>query len=67
MKLYSLTITWLFLLQLSAQAASDSLLNFDNAWIAEAPPVSKVMAAYVNIRNPGDSAREITAHSGIQL
>jgi len=64
MKLYYLnTITLLFLMLPSSQAASNSLLNFENAWIAEAPPVSKVMAAYVIIHNPDDSSREITSVS----
>ena len=34
-------------------------LVFENAWIAEAPPVSKVMVAYVTVKNTGAKAIEI--------
>jgi len=58
---YLTMTTFLFLLVLPALATAISPLSFENAWIAEAPPASKVMAAYVNIHNSGASAREITA------
>lgn len=41
--------------------ADISELNIKNAWIAEAPPVSKVMVAYMTITNTGKEAIEITA------
>ncbi|MCK4675729.1 MAG: copper chaperone PCu(A)C [Gammaproteobacteria bacterium] len=34
-------------------------LVFENAWIAEAPPVSKVMVAYMTVKNTGSKAIEI--------
>ena len=40
------------LLSLSATAlANETCLDIQNAWIAEAPPVSKVMVAYLSITN----------------
>ncbi|MBT8118265.1 MAG: copper chaperone PCu(A)C [Gammaproteobacteria bacterium] len=39
---------------------SDATLIIQDAWIAEAPPVSKVMVAYMTIKNTGTSALEIT-------
>jgi periplasmic copper chaperone A len=34
-------------------------LVIQNAWIAEAPPVSKVMVAYMTLKNTGESAIEV--------
>ena len=34
-------------------------LVFENAWIAEAPPVSKVMVAYMTVKNTGSKTIEI--------
>lgn len=39
--------------------ATDSGLVIEDAWIAEAPPVSKVMVAYMTIRNSAASDIEI--------
>ena len=39
---------------------SDNALIIQQAWIAEAPPVSKVMVAYMTIMNTGPTAIEIT-------
>jgi len=36
---------------MSHYALADTKLEIDDAWIAEAPPVSKVMAAYMEIAN----------------
>ena len=38
---------------------SDNALIIQLAWIAEAPPVSKVMVAYMTIKNTGSTAIEI--------
>lgn len=44
----------------AGQALADNHpLIIDNAWIAEAPPVSKVMVAYMAIKNPGSEDLEI--------
>ncbi len=40
--------------------AGEADISVENAWIAEAPPVSKVMAAYLTINNNGDEAITIT-------
>lgn len=40
-------------------ASTTTMLTLENAWIAEAPPMSKVMAAYMDIQNPGAQAIEI--------
>lgn len=39
--------------------ANDSTLSIENAWIAEAPPVSKVMVAYMTLKNTGSKHIEI--------
>jgi len=40
-------------------SAASNALSVDNAWIAEAPPVSKVMVAYMSISNSSDEDLEI--------
>jgi copper(I)-binding protein len=40
-----------YILLMCQQAIADNQLEIDDAWIAEAPPVSKVMAAYLEIEN----------------
>ena len=53
MKNYFATLTLLFS-ALSCTASTDSnVLSIKQAWIAEAPPVSKVMVAYMTIENNG--------------
>lgn len=43
---------------------STSSLVFEDAWIAEAPPVSKVLAAYMSISNTGNTdIRLVSAQS----
>ncbi len=39
--------------------ADESSLIVEDAWIAQAPPVSKVMVAYMNLKNPGTERIEI--------
>lgn len=39
--------------------ADEKNLVIEEAWIAEAPPVSKVMVAYMTIKNTGSTAIEI--------
>jgi copper(I)-binding protein len=41
--------------------AEEANLLIEDAWIAEAPPVSKVMVAYMTIINPGAEAVDIIA------
>ncbi len=40
--------------------AGEANLTIENAWISEAPPVSKVMVAYLTISNKGNEAIDIT-------
>jgi copper(I)-binding protein len=40
--------------------ADEAGISVENAWIAEAPPVSKVMVAYMTIKNNSDEAIAIT-------
>lgn len=47
----------------NADPSSDSNLKFENAWIAEAPPVSKVQAAYMEIENESSDEIKIVAAS----
>ena len=44
-----------------ACAIADDGLEIDDAWIAEAPPVSKVMAAYMEIENETREERAATS------
>lgn len=39
--------------------ADDSALQAENAWISEAPPVSRVMVAYMTLKNTGAKDIEI--------
>lgn len=39
--------------------AEETGLIIEDAWIAEAPPVSKVMVAYMTVKNTGETAIEI--------
>ena len=47
-------------LSTSAHAAT---LEITHAWVREAPPASKVLAAYMSIKNPGDAAISINGIS----
>ena len=40
--------------------AEEAKLTIENAWISEAPPVSKVMVSYMTINNTGNEAIDIT-------
>jgi copper(I)-binding protein len=40
---------------------ADGMLEIDDAWLAEAPPVSKVMAAYMEIENESPHDRKAVA------
>lgn len=46
---------------LKAEPSPDPSLRIENAWIAEAPPASTVMAGYMNIHNLARGEREIVA------
>jgi len=61
MKLQSLLSLLFAALFFSHSAAAESSLDFDGAWIAEAPPSSKVMAAYMEIKNSGDKVTKIVS------
>jgi len=51
----------LFISSFSNQLFADEAnINIENAWISEAPPVSKVMVAYMTIKNNSDKAIAIT-------
>lgn len=39
--------------------ADEVTLSAENAWISEAPPVSRVMVAYMTLKNTGSEAIEI--------
>lgn len=61
-------ISLLFSLLLFSQSvAAESSLVFEGAWIAEAPPASKVMVAYMVIRNPGDQLAKIISASSVSF
>ncbi len=50
----------LFLAIFTDQTAyADPALVFENVWIAEAPPVSKVLAGYMSIKNTGNKDQKI--------
>lgn len=56
------TSTFLFLsgfVLLTNSVAAQNALEFDNVWIAEAPPGTRVMAAYMDIKNTSDETHRI--------
>ena len=59
MKTYFLKSAFILTLALLTTTVYATQANINNAWIAEAPPVSKVMAAYMVIKNPGTEALQI--------
>jgi copper(I)-binding protein len=62
MKLLTRTLPIIIISSLSAHVAiADDALEIDDAWIAEAPPVSKVMAAYMEIENETQQDRQAVA------
>ncbi len=62
MKLSRLQPATAVVLALAAlSAGADEPLEVDDAWIAEAPPVSRVMAAYMEIENESGEDREATS------
>jgi hypothetical protein len=52
-------IVFTALLLIAPYSFASSAITLENAWISEAPPMSKVMAAYMKIQNPGDKPVEI--------
>jgi copper(I)-binding protein len=46
---------------ISTSLVADGVLEIDDAWIAEAPPVSKVLAAYMEIENESSQDRQAVA------
>ncbi|MGD2052856.1 MAG: copper chaperone PCu(A)C [Gammaproteobacteria bacterium] len=50
-----------YLLLNSHPVLADNKLEIDDAWIAEAPPVSKVMAAYMKVENETAQDRQAIA------
>lgn len=62
MKLFTNQVKLLFsALLVCQQAIAENQLEIDDAWIAEAPPVSKVMAAYLEIENETPNDRLATS------
>lgn len=55
----SISLTCITLLACATAFAQDDI-EFDNAWIAEAPPGSQVMAAYMDIKNTSNKNLIIT-------
>lgn len=43
------------LLAFSFHVSADEILSVSNAWIPEAPPVAKVMAGYLRVKNNSDN------------
>jgi copper(I)-binding protein len=61
-----LAVTGFIVPLLSTATEPDDSLLVENAWIAEAPPVSKVMVAYMILKNIGqDDIEIISATSGM--
>ncbi len=52
---------------LSAAIAQADVLNVSNAWVREAPPTSQVLAAYLQIDNPGTQDIAINGASSPQF
>jgi hypothetical protein len=58
MKLFALRLAIIPATLISHFAFANDKLDIDDAWIAEAPPVSKVMAAYMEIENETRQQRQ---------
>ncbi|MGB5278597.1 MAG: copper chaperone PCu(A)C [Gammaproteobacteria bacterium] len=54
-------LLFIFATLMSYGVLAGNTLEIDDAWIAEAPPVSKVMAAYLKIENETERERQATA------
>lgn len=54
-----LLVAALFSPLLTSATGVEKQLVIENAWIAEAPPVSKVMVAYMTLKNSGPDPMEI--------
>ncbi|MES0328108.1 MAG: copper chaperone PCu(A)C [Gammaproteobacteria bacterium] len=63
MKSYPLLSLLFLLLFISQTATAQSPLVFEGAWIAEAPPSSRVMVAYMEIKNTSDRVEKIVSAS----
>ena len=61
MKSHPLLALLLSTLFFSHTAIAESTLTFEGAWIAEAPPSSRVMVAYMEIKNSGDQVTKIVS------
>lgn len=62
MKLFTRSLPVLMIASLGSPfAIAENKLEIDDAWIAEAPPVSKVMAAYMEIENDSPQDRQVVA------
>jgi hypothetical protein len=62
MKLFTRNFPLIVCALISSHAVlADNKLEIDDAWIAEAPPVSKVMAAYMEIENETAQDRQAIA------
>ena len=46
---------------ITLDAAADDALEIDDAWVAEAPPVARVLAAYMEIENDTNQNRQAVA------
>ena len=51
------------LLTATSQAGADSGLQVSEPWVREAPPTSRVLAAYLTLVNTGDNTVTVTAIS----
>jgi copper(I)-binding protein len=59
----SIPVALLALLCLYSSAHATATLEITHPWIREAPPSSRVLAAYMSINNPGDAAITINGIS----
>lgn len=68
MKTHISSLVALVLFGLTLEAASaESSLEIDDLWIAEAPPVSKVLAGYMQIKNTGDTDKKLISASSVDF
>lgn len=58
-KPFILSILCFFVSLINPVYADDSALQVEDAWISEAPPVSRVMVAYMTLKNTGSDEIEI--------
>jgi len=60
---YLRTVAFILLLAVTAPASAEAELQVSEPWVREAPPTSRVLAAYLTLVNTSDNTITVTAIS----